>query len=60
MTMAEKPLDCYQAEGAGQDNGYRRMAILGEIRRQRITSHLSRLRLSNRLYNHAPDPLRSL
>ena len=55
MTMAEKLLDCYEGEGAGEDKGYKRMAVLGQMRYQQITSHLSRLRL----YNHAPDPLKS-
>ena len=59
MTMAEKVLDCYQSQGAGQDNGYKRMPVLGGMRCQRITSHLSRLSLSNRLYNHPADPFTS-
>ena len=51
MTMAERLLKYPQ----GQGEGYKRMAVLGEMRCQQITSHLSRLRL----YNHAPDPFNS-
>ena len=53
--MAERLLDCYEGEGAGEDKGYKRMDVLGEMRCQQIRSHLSRLRL----YNHAPDPFKS-
>ena len=56
MTMAAKLLNCCKGERDGEV--YKRMAVLGESRRQRITttSHLSRLSLSYRPYNHASDP----
>ena len=64
MIMAERLLDCYESEGAsaGENNGYKRMAVLGEMRCQQTTSHLDRwcrLSLYNPLYNHAPDPFNS-
>lgn len=63
MTMAEKLLNCCESEseseGEGEGEDYKRMAVLGEMRCQQTTSHLSRLRLYNPLYNQAPDPFNS-